>query len=114
MTAQISTTQRMIQDAMIAADRRGEREMTTVTIHLLNQRDHRYFQDTYVSTHRTSDDGDAIGRAIKKHFGRTCFFQRDSGLPVGYYGQIFRTVTRSGETFSASSVTGRVRIDVER
>jgi hypothetical protein len=87
--------------------------MKTVTIHLLSTDDHRYFADTYTSAHRTDDDGEAIARAVRKHFGRGAFLQRDSGIRHGYYGQIFRTVTRSGETFAATSVTGRVRVDVE-
>jgi hypothetical protein len=87
--------------------------VTTVTIHLLSTDDHRYLSDTYTSTHRTTDEGEAISRAVHKHFGKRAFFHRDSGIRHGYYGQIFRNITRSGETFTATSVTGRIRVDVD-
>lgn len=88
--------------------------MTNVTIHLLSKGDQRYFAvEEFASSHRTDAEREAIARAVRKHFGSGAFFQRDNGLSFGNYGQIFRTITRSGETFHATNVTGRVRIDVE-
>ena len=54
---------------------------------------------------------DVIEKAVKKLFGKSCFWQQDSGLGR-YYGQVFRPVDRKyggGNT----SVTCRARIDIE-
>lgn len=47
---------------------------------------------------------------IRRVFGRKAFFQQDNGLPSGY-GQIFRDCGYNSNGWSASSLTGRVRID---
>jgi hypothetical protein len=53
---------------------------------------------------------DAVPVAIRKMFGRECFWLPDSGLGF-FYGQVFRPVSaRSGG--GNSSVTMRSRIDI--
>lgn len=64
-----------------------------------------------MSRHRTDDPGEAQERAIEKHYGRAAFFNPDRDLGLSY-GQIFRNV-RSSDGWSATAVTGRVRIEVE-
>lgn len=53
----------------------------------------------------------AVGRAVRKLFGARASLHQDHGLPAGY-GQIVRSVTRPGELWSATCVTGRVAVDV--
>lgn len=58
----------------------------------------------------TADDWHtAIGAAVIKRYGRRCWFQRDAGIRTGLYGQIFRSLGTNGNT----SVTDRIRIDIE-
>lgn len=54
-----------------------------------------------------------IDRAVKKLYGKRCFFFEDSGLPG--YGQIFEAIrpTKNNSQPGNSSKTGRVRIDIE-
>ena len=56
-----------------------------------------------------------IERAVKKCYGKRCFFFRDNGLSQGYYGQIFESLrpTKNNSQPGNSSVTGRIRIDIE-
>ncbi len=61
--------------------------------------------ETLETSHHTSDSAEAIDRAVRKHWGTTAFFSRDTGLGDGRYGQIFEP-TRHGN----SSVTDRIRI----
>jgi hypothetical protein len=67
------------------------------------------FEHTH--TARTTDPVVAQRRAIEHHFGRGAYLVQDSGLGQGY-GQIVRSVTRSGETWSATCLTDRVRVTV--
>ena len=84
--------------------------MITVTIKLLSQRDRETFGvDEIVTHHRTSDPLQARGWAIRRFGGTKAFFQPDSGPGLADYGQIFRRLTES-----STSVTGRIRIDVEQ
>lgn len=53
---------------------------------------------------------DAVAPAIEKMFGKTVFWQADSGLGF-WYGQVFRPVSQKYGG-GASSVTCRARIDV--
>lgn len=55
----------------------------------------------------------AIGRAVKKLYGARCFWFADSGLPG--YGQVFEALqpTKNNSNPGNSSVTYRVRLDVE-
>lgn len=53
----------------------------------------------------------AVGRAVRKLFGARAALRQDHGLPAGY-GQIVRSVTRPGELWSPTCVTGRVAVDV--
>lgn len=59
---------------------------------------------------RADHAADAVGRAVRKLFGARASLHRDHGLPG--YGQIVRSVTRPGELWSATCVTGRVAVDV--
>lgn len=77
--------------------------MITVTITELGK------DRQWQSSHNTEDTAEAIGLAIRESFGPDAFFQKDPGLPVGEYGQIFRRTGSDG--FQATSLTGRVRID---
>jgi hypothetical protein len=56
-----------------------------------------------------------IDRAVKKCYGKKCFFSKDNGLHDGNYGQIFEALrpTKNNSQPGNSSVTGRIRIDIE-
>jgi len=64
------------------------------------------------SRHKTENDELAIEKAIKKQFGENAGFHRDTGLAdIGMYGQI--AVPIGKQPGQSSTITGRVRIDVE-
>ena len=48
-----------------------------------------------------------VDRAVKKLFGKGCFFVQNHDLPLGY-GQIFKFCPGGGST----SVTGSIRVEV--
>ncbi len=79
----------------------------TITIRALPAPEGRV--ETYVT--RTDDLNEAIDRAGRRFTGnRRAFFQRATFRP-GVYGQFFAHYDR--EDPAASSLTGRVRIDIE-
>ena len=67
-------------------------------------------------TKRASVDAENIheaqGKAVQTLYGKRAFLQRDSGIATGIYGQIFRSLNPINRR-EATSVTGRVRIDIE-
>ncbi len=65
--------------------------------------------DTTTIRVRALSERDAITRAVMKQYGRRAWFFRDSGLPIGHYGQIMESIPR---TSTSTSLTGRIRIDV--
>ena len=54
--------------------------------------------------------GRTVATLIRRVWGRDAFFHQDRGLPDGY-GQIFRRLPNTGNGWSATSLSGRVRLD---
>jgi len=71
-------------------------------------------KETKIKTNFETFD-EIIERAVKKCYGKKCFFFRDNGITGGYYGQIFESLrpTKNNSQPGNSSVTGRIRIDIE-
>lgn len=78
--------------------------------------------DREVRTRKEYGSSDeAVSATLKRLYGRRAYFQQDSGIrsvrrpdgSVSAYGQVFRTLHAGchGESFSATSVTGRIRVD---
>lgn len=65
----------------------------------------------YETRVRSVNSAAAVGRGVRKLFGERASLHQDHGLPAGY-GQIVRSVTRPGELWSATCLTGRVAVDV--
>lgn len=60
--------------------------------------------------------GKTLRSVIRRVWGRSAFFHQDSGIPrLGgtSYGQIFRDLGTSSSGWSATALTGRVRVDEE-
>lgn len=63
---------------------------------------------------RTNDPEAALSRAVARLWGRNAFFQPDRSLSgYGVYGQVFRRLPARGALSSATSATGRVRVDMD-
>lgn len=58
-----------------------------------------------------ADEDDAGARGVRKLFGARAVWHQDNGLGRDY-GQVFEDATSGGESFSASSRTGRARLYV--
>jgi len=54
--------------------------------------------------------GRTLETLIRRVWGKNSFFYQDNGLPRGY-GQIFKNLPNRGNGFSATSMTGRIRVD---
>jgi len=54
--------------------------------------------------------GRTLESLIRRVWGKKAFFHQDNGLPTGY-GQIFKNLPNRGNGWSATSMTGRVRVD---
>lgn len=49
---------------------------------------------------------------IRRVFGRKAYFRQENGLPQGY-GQIWEDLPNRGNGWSATSLTGRVKITTD-
>ena len=69
----------------------------------------------HVSTHKTTERGEAIAIAVSRAYGKRASLHSDSGLsrPADgvWYGQIGKPMGRQGNLHNM--ITGRVRIDAE-
>lgn len=60
---------------------------------------------------RTTDQTEAVNRAVKKYFGKNASFHADLGLvDSGIYGQIIEPMRNDKNAYKC--ITGRVRIDI--
>jgi hypothetical protein len=54
--------------------------------------------------------GHRLDSLIRRVWGKKAFFKEDHGLPG--YGQIFEELPNTGSGWNATSLTGRVRVDL--
>lgn len=66
--------------------------------------------EEWVYRPRADDEQEAIDRTVKHFWGSRAFFHHDQSLDGGVFGQIFKSITGSGEIFTASSLTDRISI----
>jgi hypothetical protein len=98
---------------------RGVKKMTRriVSVEFIALAESNYNRGTNIVWKNKDEDGDEfvnkddedtynIERAVKKTYGKRCFWHPDSGLGL-FYGQVFETLKHGN-----SSRTGKTRIDI--